>query len=199
MYLLKADQRPGRRQVLNEDTERGGVMISTWHLGDTLVSNLTLYRAGPRDKVRSLCRDNHVSRVHCQGYYTCRLPGDLAALGNTTVSVHILNTTMTGEEAPVPSHGNGVMTHCRACARRGSDIGSGMSSHDGVLSYEHLEVVKRIMYKANKKYFLLNLNVNKKYVPIYLEWFKVLLKEHIDCNSNSYVKSQPFIFCHGCE
>ena len=44
--------------MLNEDTERGGVMISTWHqppapghLEDTLVSNLTLYRAGPRDKV----------------------------------------------------------------------------------------------------------------------------------------------------
>ena len=40
--------------MLNEDTERGGVMINTWHLpqeADTLVSNLTLYRAGPRDKV----------------------------------------------------------------------------------------------------------------------------------------------------
>ena len=55
---MKADHKPGRRQVLNEDTERGGVMISTWHQPpapghseDTLVSNLTLYRAGPRDKV----------------------------------------------------------------------------------------------------------------------------------------------------
>ena len=56
---MQADhQPPGRSQVLNEDTERGGVMISTWHqppapghTEDTLVSNLTLYRAGPRDKV----------------------------------------------------------------------------------------------------------------------------------------------------
>ena len=38
--------------VLNEDVLRGGVMINTWRLDrDTLVSNLTLYRAGPADKV----------------------------------------------------------------------------------------------------------------------------------------------------
>ena len=51
---MKAARQPTRSLVLNEDTERGGVMINTWHLpqeADTLVSNLTLYRAGPRDKV----------------------------------------------------------------------------------------------------------------------------------------------------
>ena len=38
--------------MLNEDVLRGGVMINTWRLDrDTLVSNLTLYRAGPADKV----------------------------------------------------------------------------------------------------------------------------------------------------
>ena len=38
--------------VLNEDVLRGGVMINTWRLDrDTLVSNLTLYRAVPKDKV----------------------------------------------------------------------------------------------------------------------------------------------------
>ena len=54
LHPVKAARQPTRSLVLNEDTERGGVMINTWHLpqeADTLVSNLTLYRAGPRDKV----------------------------------------------------------------------------------------------------------------------------------------------------
>ena len=66
--------------ILNEDTVRGGILISTWWLDrDTLISNLTLYKAGPMDK----------------GNYTCSLPHKLAMLGNHTVSVHILNKTMT--------------------------------------------------------------------------------------------------------
>ena len=73
--------------VLNEDTVRGGIMINTWKLDrDTLISNLTLYKAGPKDK----------------GNYTCSLPHKLAVLGNHTVSVHILNKTMTE-----PVHGTG--------------------------------------------------------------------------------------------
>ena len=46
---------------------------------DILISNLTLYKAGPKDK----------------GNYTCSLPHKLSLLGNLTVSVHILNKTMT--------------------------------------------------------------------------------------------------------
>lgn len=66
--------------VLNEDTGRGGIMINTWHQDpDTMVSNLTLYKAGHSDK----------------GHYTCRLPHSLAELGNATILVHILNKTLT--------------------------------------------------------------------------------------------------------
>ena len=57
-------------------------MISTWWEEETerLVSNLTLYKASLQDK----------------GDYSCRLPGGLAVLGNSTVAtVHILNTTLT--------------------------------------------------------------------------------------------------------
>ena len=57
-------------------------MISTWWEEETdrLVSNLTLYKASLQDK----------------GDYSCRLPGRLAVLGNTTAAtLHILNTTLT--------------------------------------------------------------------------------------------------------
>jgi len=72
------------RVVLNEDVKRGGVLIQTWRLDeDTLLSNLTLHRAGPGDK----------------GNYTCSLPGELSALGDHTVRVHILDY-----ELPVAVH-----------------------------------------------------------------------------------------------
>ena len=67
-------------------------MISTWWEEETdrLVSNLTLYKASLQDK----------------GDYSCRLPGGLAALGNSTVAtVHILNTTLT---EPVQGEANTV-------------------------------------------------------------------------------------------
>merc|ERR1719510_1362917 len=67
--------------VLNQDTQRGGVRISSWWQEETasLLSNLTLYRASLQDK----------------GDYSCRLPGRLAVLGNTTAAtLHILNTTL---------------------------------------------------------------------------------------------------------
>ena len=92
-----------RMVVLNEDTVRGGIMISTWRLDrDTLMSNLTLYKAGPMDK----------------GNYTCSLPNKLAMLGNHTVSVHILNKTMTepvhgGSEGWMEGKGMMVMVVCR--------------------------------------------------------------------------------------
>ena len=57
-------------------------MISTWweEETDSLVSNLTLFKASLQDK----------------GDYSCRLPGSLGVLGNSTVAtVHILNTTLT--------------------------------------------------------------------------------------------------------
>ena len=78
--------------VLNQDTTRGGVMIDTWwqEETDSLVSNLTLYRASLQDK----------------GDYSCRLPGPLAVLGNSTVAtLHILNTTLT---EPVQGEANTV-------------------------------------------------------------------------------------------
>ena len=72
------------RVVLNTDVDRGGVMINTWRTDqDTLVSNLTLHRAGPGDK----------------GNYTCSLPGDLEVLGEHAVRVHILDY-----ELPVAVH-----------------------------------------------------------------------------------------------
>ena len=76
------------RVVLNTDVDRGGVMINTWRTDqDTLISNLTLHRAGPGDK----------------GNYTCSLPGDLEVLGEHTVRVHILDY-----ELPVAVHSGGV-------------------------------------------------------------------------------------------
>ena len=76
------------RVVLNTDVDRGGVMINTWRTDqDTLISNLTLHRAGPGDK----------------GNYTCSLPGDLEVLGEHTVRVHILDY-----ELPVAVHSGGA-------------------------------------------------------------------------------------------
>ena len=77
-----SDKEEVEEVVLNQDTQRGGVMISTWweEETDSLVSELTLYRASLQDK----------------GDYVCRLPGSLAGLGNSSVAtVHILNTTLT--------------------------------------------------------------------------------------------------------
>ena len=101
-----------RMVVLNEDTARGGIMISTWSLDrDTLTSNLTLYKAGPMDK----------------GNYTCSLPNKLAMLGNHTVSVHILNKTMTepvhgGSEGWMERKGIMVMVVCRVVVMVGRSL-----------------------------------------------------------------------------
>ena len=86
--------------VLNEDVLRGGVMINTWRLDrDTLVSNLTLYRARPADKVVSLaCSVSHLA----QGLYSCSLPGGLSVLGRHTVRLHIGDA-----ELPVAVHSDG--------------------------------------------------------------------------------------------
>ena len=69
----------GVQTVLNVDTTRGGVLINTAMEDGKIVSNLSLARARPEDG----------------GEYTCLLAGALSVLGNTTVTVHILNTTNT--------------------------------------------------------------------------------------------------------
>ena len=82
IWTFRPARELGEEVVLNQDTHRGGVMISTWweEETDSLVSNLTLYKASLQDK----------------GDYSCRLPGALGVLGNSSVAtVHILNTTLT--------------------------------------------------------------------------------------------------------
>ncbi len=83
-WLFRGEEGPAGGLVLNGDVARGGVRIQTWRLDpDTLLSNLTLHRAGPRD----------------EGNYSCSLPGGLAELGQHTVRVHILD-----HEQPVAVH-----------------------------------------------------------------------------------------------
>ena len=75
-------------KVLNKDISRGGILINSYELDkDTLISNLTLHKAGPSDK----------------GIYTCSLPNDLASLGNHSVTIHILSRAMTE-----PVHGRAI-------------------------------------------------------------------------------------------
>jgi hypothetical protein len=83
-WLFRGEAGPAAGLVLNGDVARGGVRIQTWRLDhDTLLSNLTLHRAGSRD----------------EGNYSCSLPGGLAELGQHTVRVHILD-----HEQPVAVH-----------------------------------------------------------------------------------------------
>ena len=63
-----------------------------------MLHSLSLFRVTTRVTCLTLYAPLIVS---FKGYYTCRLPGALAGLGNTTVSVHILNTTMIGEHETI--------------------------------------------------------------------------------------------------
>ena len=70
--------------ILNDNVDRGGVLISTWRGDrDTVLSNLTLHKATSADK----------------GNFSCSLGGALAILGQATVMVHILDY-----ELPVAVH-----------------------------------------------------------------------------------------------
>ena len=74
--------------------------IQTWRLDqDTLLSNLTLHRAGPGDKGHPCHVSSLFSSSSSPGNYTCSLPGELSSLGEHTVRVHILDY-----ELPVAVH-----------------------------------------------------------------------------------------------
>ena len=124
----------------------------TWRLDeDTVLSNLTLHRAGPGDKGFRHHHYHHLINIiqhqhhnHQQQYddhlfiddwrsinpwkspsgnYTCSLPGELSSLGEHTVRVHILDY-----ELPVAVHSGYILYSLRATRMKQS---SGRWGHSG--------------------------------------------------------------------